>query len=89
MRKLLLLFLLLFLVACGASEATESSGEADEGSESKAAPEAKPKSQTAAVSADPIAPGETAAEAGIIRDRDWSKGAEDPMITIIEYGDFQ
>lgn len=24
-----------------------------------------------------------------VRDRDWTKGATDPLITVIEYGDFQ
>ena len=90
MRKLLLLPLLLLLVACGSSAAVETEDEKAEKSDDTAAvSEAAPESQPVAVSADPITPAETAAEAGIIRDRDWTQGAEDPLVTIIEYGDFQ
>jgi len=31
----------------------------------------------------------TMAEAAVVRDTDWVKGAADPLVTIIEYGDFQ
>jgi hypothetical protein len=41
------------------------------------------------VSGDPITVANSPQEAGVVRDRDWSKGAEDPLVTIIEYGDFQ
>lgn len=34
-------------------------------------------------------PAKDAAEASIVRERDWKKGAEEPAVTIIEYGDFQ
>ncbi len=90
MRKLFLLPLLLFLVACGAQETAETVNEpTDERAEPTTMSEAADESQPAAVSADPVTIGKTAAEAGVIRDRDWTKGAEDPLITIIEYGDFQ
>lgn len=36
-----------------------------------------------------VFPATTVAEASIVRDRDWQKGAADPAVTIIEYGDFQ
>ncbi len=36
-----------------------------------------------------IQPETDPAVAGVIRDRDWTKGADDPLVTIIEYGDFQ
>ncbi|MCB8989103.1 MAG: hypothetical protein H6665_00660, partial [Ardenticatenaceae bacterium] len=36
-----------------------------------------------------ITPATNSIEAGIVRDRDWKQGAADPLITIIEYGDFQ
>lgn len=32
---------------------------------------------------------ETPAEAAEIRPQDWVKGAEDPLVAIVEYGDFQ
>ena len=34
-------------------------------------------------------PATTVQEASIVRERDWKKGAEDPLVSIIEYGDFQ
>lgn len=34
-------------------------------------------------------PATTVEEAAVIRDNDWAKGATDPAVTIIEYGDFQ
>lgn len=36
-----------------------------------------------------ITPATTPEEAGIVRPQDWVKGASDPLVTIIEYGDFQ
>jgi hypothetical protein len=36
-----------------------------------------------------FSPSTTVTEAAEIRSQDWTKGAEDPRITIIEYGDFQ
>ncbi len=92
MRKLFLLFMLLVLVACAAPDETKTGEETvvdDAGAVSSDSSKAETASRPAAVSADPISPAETAAEAGVIRDRDWTKGAADPLITIIEYGDFQ
>ncbi len=90
MRKLLLLPLLMLLVACGAPAAPVTLDQpAEEDAEPTAVSEAASESQAATVSADPITPAKTAAEAGAIRDRDWTKGADDPLITIVEYGDFQ
>ena len=34
-------------------------------------------------------PATTVEEASIVRDRDWTKGTDDPLVSIIEYGDFQ
>jgi hypothetical protein len=34
-------------------------------------------------------PAKNVDEAGIVRERDWKIGADDPLVTIIEYGDFQ
>lgn len=49
--------------------------------ESEAAP--------ASVAAASISPATSVVEASVIRDRDWVIGAQEPSITIIEYGDFQ
>ena len=90
MRKLLLIPLLLLLVACGAPATSVTSDQpAGEDAEPTTVSEAPPESQAEMVSGDSITPAKTAAEAGVIRDRDWTKGAEDPLITIVEYGDFQ
>jgi uncharacterized protein YcfL len=90
MRKLLLLPLILLLVACGAPAASVTLDQpAEEDAEPTAVSEEASESQAEMVSGDSITPAKTAAEAGAIRDRDWTKGAEDPLITIIEYGDFQ
>ena len=34
-------------------------------------------------------PATNIAEASIVRERDWKLGSDDPLVTIIEYGDFQ
>lgn len=34
-------------------------------------------------------PAKTAEEAAIVRQQDWQKGAVEPIVVIIEYGDFQ
>ena len=90
MRKILLLTLLLLLVACGASEAEETKDEsAGTNIEPTTVSESAPANQTAPGAADTFTPAKTAADAGVMRDRDWKKGAEEPVITIIEYGDYQ
>ena len=91
MRKLLLIpLLLLLLAACGTQETAEPADEAPkDSSETEDVSESAVENEISSVSAGPITPAETVAEAGVIRDRDWTKGAEDPLITIIEYGDFQ
>ena len=84
--------MLFVLAACAAPDETETNADAvvdDSGTASTESPKAGTESRPAAISAEPITPAETAAEAGVIRDRDWTKGAADPLITIIEYGDFQ
>lgn len=91
MRKfVILIFMLILLTACGAPEAIEPVEDPlVENSDAPIDSEPVSKSEVESVSSDAITPARTAAEAGILRDRDWTKGAEDPLITIIEYGDFQ
>ena len=95
MRRIWLLPFLFLLAACasggGAPTESQSTAEADS---SKSSDESLSESAPA-----DIAPAEAlnnditiasnAADAGVIRDRDWTKGADDPLVTIIEYGDFQ
>lgn len=81
----------LLLAACG--QTTEPSAVAT--SSSSAAPADAAASTTTgeentAVSAIPaITPATSVAEASSIRPQDWVKGASDPKVVIIEYGDFQ
>ena len=44
---------------------------------------------TSSSSRDDFTPASTPADAGIVRDFDQVKGATDPTVTIIEYGDYQ
>lgn len=83
MRKLLLLPLLLLLAACGATS-------------SPTAPVAEREDDPVEAPADPaandvaaVSTGTTPAEASVVRDQDWIKGAANAAVSIIEYGDFQ
>lgn len=104
MRKAFwLLFVALLLVACSAAETIDQANTADENA--VAAPTAAVEEETQPADTETAGEGVEAApdeaeaagaetaitpeEAGVIRERDWSKGAEDPAVTIIEYGDFQ
>lgn len=97
MRKIWLLpiLLLFFLAACqtGGGVPVESRTET-ETDESSSINDAPPEESPAVVApTDPlnneVTIGQNAAEAGQVRERDWTKGAQDPLVTIIEYGDFQ
>ena len=89
MRKFLLLPFLLLLVACGSSGADDAvTDSADEAAAGSTSPTAVAEAVVQA-SGDPITIAKSPQEAGEVRDRDWTKGAEDPLVTIIEYGDFQ
>ena len=86
MRKLFLLLLILLLAACGATDELTTAVEeapdvADEAVTSEEAP----------ASADDVdfEIATTAEAAGVARPRDWTKGTDDPLVTVIEYGDFQ
>jgi hypothetical protein len=81
MQRLFWLFIgVLLLAACGAAAPQpESAGE------TAVAPATA--SENPADTA--VNPATTVAEASIVRDRDWVLGADEPAVTIIEYGDFQ
>lgn len=100
MRKLILLPFLLLLVACGSANAPEVTTAPEESGGSEAAVEddttgdagSEEIASTDGASQDgksSVATGETPQEASIVREQDYTKGAEDPTVTIIEYGDFQ
>jgi hypothetical protein len=93
MRKLFFLPLLLLLAACGAATspaatpAPESAGaDAATATRSLEPVEAGGASQSGMM---PVTTGATAEEARIVREQDHTLGASDPVVSIIEYGDFQ
>ena len=105
MKRILLIMLLMLLVGCGAAEppandaptaandetiaATDVPVVTDEELETEIAPTEAPAAAAVADSAAVPAPATNPTEAAVIRERDWVLGAEEPLISIIEYGDFQ
>ena len=95
MRKILLFPLLLLLVACAPegealSESKLNTESASPTAVTDAPPEGAPSDSASEQPLDnAITIGMNPAEAGVVRERDWTIGAEDPLVTIIEYGDFQ
>ncbi len=74
--------------------AIEQTEESETLSEPASSPEVKddatePGDQTAVTSSDPLFPASNIADASIIRSTDHVVGAVEPLISIIEYGDFQ
>ncbi len=104
MKRLWFLVAALFLLAaCGGSAEETTSVSAEVAATQPAATEApqedvdEDSAETADAAMPPadvdltaaIQPEADPAVAGVIRDRDWTKGTDDPLVTIIEYGDFQ
>ncbi len=97
MKRVIFLLMAGLLVACGGSVG-ETPAEAVDvqptavieepvSEESDAtAPESAPNNSTPATT---VEISTTPEEAGIVRDQDWTIGADEPSVTIIEYGDFQ
>lgn len=83
MKKLFALLFVLLLAACSATAPNDIEPTTKPVTADTTTTDTKPDLSL------PITPAATAAEAGIARDRDWTQGASDPLITIIEYGDFQ
>lgn len=100
MKKILLLLVLLLAVACGGPEAPVTEATDNEESETAvstpttateevATAETIANADTSSSTRDDFTPASTPAEAGEVRDFDHAKGATDPTVTIIEYGDYQ
>ena len=98
MKKAIWLLLLTLLLACGPS--TTNTQPADTDTEEETAVSnletndetGQSEGGTSAVAAtnlEDFSPAGTVPEAAVIREQDWRKGAVDPAVVIIEYGDFQ
>ncbi|MEZ4590004.1 MAG: hypothetical protein R3D55_02490 [Chloroflexota bacterium] len=105
MKKLFWLLPLAILIACGPSttelvppetntdantavsptNSTNSTNDTDDTNEETG--EATP--PAAAANLDTFQPVSSIPEAAVVRQQDWREGATDPLIVIIEYGDFQ
>ena len=100
MRKLLILPLLLLLVACGSADepqdtapsegavANEASAPAETSGDDTSVEETS-SGDTAQDGKGSVVTGKTPEQAGVVREQDHVKGAAEPTVTIIEYGDFQ
>lgn len=95
MRKIWLLPFLFLLAACaaggGAPTESQQSAESYSSNSTGDSPSETVPAQSVPVQElnNDITIGTNPAEAGVVRERDWTEGAEDPLVTIIEYGDFQ
>lgn len=79
----------IFLAACGSTADVETGLNPVE--ESTAEPPAviEAESPTLAAVTTDFKPAASLAEASVERGQDYAHGAEDPLLTIVEYGDFQ
>ena len=95
MRSLLLLPLLLLLAACGSATAPADTAAPSVAEENEAAApqedvqESPQSGDSIQDGKSSVVTGTTPQEASIVRAEDHFIGAEDPVVTIIEYGDFQ
>lgn len=101
MKRFVLLFAIgLLLVACGATSTETAVSVPEEparpetdSTEIEPVAETETEDESSSEPANEIEisgfPATTVAEASIVRDRDWVKGTDDPLVAIIEYGDFQ
>ena len=103
MKKAFWLLLLLGLIACGPSTADSQPADADVGEETAVSAAEQPTDETTepaetsstnqplpgATNLDAFRPATTVGEAAVVREQDWKQGAADPLVVIIEYGDFQ
>jgi cyclophilin family peptidyl-prolyl cis-trans isomerase/protein-disulfide isomerase len=97
--KKILIFLLLLLAACGSAQPP--TGDQNELNGQGFAVEATPAAETiietalensippSAAEVAGVFPATSPAEAAVVRSQDWPLGAANPIVSIIEYGDFQ
>lgn len=83
------LMLLLVLAACGGAGVEQLPASGATNDIEAPAETAEEAGDSAVAPADDDASDVADSDPTQVRDRDWAKGAEDPLITVIEYGDFQ
>ena len=87
MKKFLLLLIIMLLAACGQSVGNRDTAVTSEPSNSEPDAGSANIEPTAEIIQYPVAG--SIAEAAQVRDSDWAQGAAEPLVSIIEYGDFQ
>jgi len=94
MKKAIWLLLLALLLGCSSTN-TINTQPADTNTEENTAVTSTEETAEnvnpapAAANLDDFVPAKTVEEAAVVREQDWRKGAADPTVVIIEYGDFQ
>lgn len=86
---LLSLVLMLLLAACGAGGGAELPASGGAEAVVEPATESENGENESETAVDDVGAEIADADPALIRDRDWTKGASDPLVTVIEYGDFQ
>lgn len=95
MKRFVLLVGMLLLAACGPAAETAPPAAVEEPSAPEVGASAPAMSEPAAPetavgdAGRTFTPGTTPAEAAVVRPTDWTLGSETPVVSIIEYGDFQ
>lgn len=99
MKKAIWLLLLITLLACGSATTGSPSAEKDAEEETAVSSTEETAENNDDAPSQPLvllpknfddfSPARTVEEAAVVREQDWYKGAADPVVVIIEYGDFQ
>lgn len=87
MTKFLLLLIIMLLAACGQSVGSGETAVTSEPPTPQPDTSSANIEPTAEIAQYPVAG--SIAEAAQVRDSDWAKGTSAPLVSIIEYGDFQ
>jgi hypothetical protein len=93
MKKAIWLLLLAALIACSPTTTATPSADTETEEDTAVSPTKETTEGQPLVllptNLDDFVPANTVEEAAVIREQDWQKGAVNPAVVIIEYGDFQ